>query len=361
MKLAIISHIKGKGSQAIVEEAKQYFSEAVHLDIRNISVSLHKDKTQIFYGSEPLEDYDCIYLRGSYKYALLNRCFTRSLYHRTYMPIQHHSFTLAHNKLLTLLELQKHNLPIPHTYFAATPDLAKKLIKDVHYPIILKIPEGGLGKGVLVADTEAAAKSMIDALELFKQPYLIQEFIDTKESTASDLRVLVVGGKVAGCMKRIASPGDIRSNIHTKGKGVAHTPSPEVEQLALRSAKLIGADICAVDILEGIKPAILEVNLSPGLEGITRYTKTNIANIIAKSLFEQTKRFQQARTKTPNAHSFVQEPQNESFVTLNIVNGMIKLPKYVTDLSGFTLDDDVIITAKKGKITIDEHAIAKDD
>ncbi len=361
MKLAIISHIKGKGSKAIVEEAKNYFTQADHLDIRKVKVDIHKDHLHVSYNGQSLEEYDCIYLRGSYKYALLNRSLTRALQHQVYMPIQPHSFTLAHNKLLTLLELQKNNLPIPHTYFAATPEVAKELLKKVHYPIILKVPEGGLGKGVMIADSDAAANSMIDALELFKQPYLIQEFIETKDVTASDLRILVAGGKVVGCMKRYAKQGEIRSNIHAKGRGIAHEPTAEIEQIAIKSSKLIGADICAIDILEGLKPAILEVNLSPGLEGITHYTNTNVANLIAKTLYENTKIFHAKKDKSPDVRTIMNEDLTQSFVSLHIMNGMIKLPKYLTDLTGFTIDDEVVISAKKGEFTVKEHTIKKDE
>ena len=362
MKLAVISYIKGKGSKAIVEAAKEYFDEAEHLDIKKIKVSIHKDYLQVKYDDKPLHDYDCIYLRGSYKYALLNRSLTRALQHQVYMPLQPHAFTIAHNKLLTLLELQKNNIRVPHTYFAATSEIAKQLLQKVQYPIILKIPEGGLGKGVMIADSDMAAKSMIDALELFKQPYMIQEFIETTDKHASDLRVLVANGKVVACMKRQAAPGDMRSNIHAKGTGCAHEPSAEIEQLALKSAKLVGADICAVDVLEGLQPAILEVNLSPGLEGIMKYTKTNVAKIIAKELYENTKLFNAKKNKQPNADSFVNGNNlKESFVSLNIINGMIKLPKYVTDLTGFTMNDEVIISAKKGEFTVKEHSIKKDD
>jgi len=361
MKLGVISHIKGKGSQSVVQEAKNYFDEAHHLDIKQFEVNIHKENLQVNYKGKPLDDYDCLYIRGSYKYALLNRSLTRALMHKTYLPIEPNAFTVAHNKLLTILELQRSKINVPHTYFAATSSVAKQMVKNAQYPLILKIPEGGLGKGVMVADTTAAATSMIDALELFNQPYLIQEFIETRHKDPSDLRVLVVGGKVVACMERFAAKGDIRSNLHAKGKGAQCEPSAEVEQIALKSAKLLGADICAVDILEGIRPAVVEINLSPGLEGITKYTKTNVANIIAKFLFEKAKTLAASKIVNTDIRNIVHEPISESFVSLNIVHGMIKLPKYVTDLTGFTMDDEVIINAKKGVFTVKEHAIKKHD
>lgn len=359
MKLAVISHIRGKGSEAIIKEAKSFFTQADHLDIKKISVHIHKDHLQVHYNNKPLEHYDCIYLRGSYKYALLNQALTRALHDQVYMPLQPQTFTLSHNKLLTLLELQKNHITVPHTHFAATPDVAKDLLREVQYPIILKIPEGGLGRGVMVADSEPAAKSMIDALELFKQPYLIQEFIETKDSHPCDLRVLVVSGRIAACMKRYAATGDIRANIHAKGKGVPHRPSAEVEQLALKTAKIVGADICAVDVLEGIRPAILEVNISPGLGGITKYTKINVARIIAEKLHHQTTLFRNPK-KPADTPSFIDEKTNQSIINLHIVNGIIKLPKYVTDITEFTMDDEVIITSKKGIFTVKEHPIKKE-
>ena len=363
MKLAVISNIKGKGSEAIVGAAKKYFTKADHLDIKKISVHIHKDSLRVYYEQKELPEYDCIYLRGSYKYALLNRSVTRALHHKVYMPLQPQAFALAHNKLLTLLELQKNNILVPYTYFAATPDLAKELLREVKYPIILKIPEGGLGRGVVFAESEAAAKSMIDALELFKQPYLIQEFIETKDETPCDLRVIVVGGKIAACMKRFAAKEEIRANIHAKGRGVPHKPSPEVEQISIKTAKLIGADICAVDVLEGIRPAVLEANISPGLAGITKYTKNDVADNIAKMLYERTKQFAVEKQKKPNIQEIVRDLKNESesLISLNIINGIIKLPKYVADITGFTVNDEVMISAKKGEFKVKEHIIKKEE
>ncbi len=360
MKFAIIS-LTGKSSTQIVEQAKKYFDQADLLDIRNIEIRIDSDQTQVFYDKKPLSAYDCVYVRGSFKYDLLQRSLTKALYHDTYMPIKPESFSLCHNKLLTLLELQKNKISIPTTYFAATSDVAKEIFRDVTYPIIIKVPFGTQGKGVMIADSAEGARSVIDALDAFKQPYILQEYIETG---ATDLRVLVVGSQVY-CMKRIARRGELRANIHRGGRGEACLIDPQTEQIALRSARVVKADICAIDILQGTKPAVIEVNVSPGIQGLTKATNINIADKLAKYLYEATLEFKEQKKKSVQQPLRAIETKDKSakeiYTSLDIRNGIIRLPKLITGLSGFGMDDDIIVRVSKHKIEILEHKISKGD
>ncbi len=362
MKLAIIS-LGGESAKNILKEAKTYFKKTDLLNLKETEVHVDSKKIQVLYKEKPIEDYDCIYIRGSYKYSLLQRSLTRALHHKTYMPINPAAFTIGHNKFLTLLELQKNKIPLPKTYLAATTKAAKKLLEKIHYPIIMKIPEGTHGKGVMFADSESSARSMIDTLEIFKQPYILQEYVETG---ATDIRTIVAGDKVIACMKRKAPLTEMRANIHAGGKGQPYELDYDTEQIAIKAAHAIGAEICAIDILEtGKKSMVIEINLSPGLKGITSVTKKNIAKDIAKFLAKETKQFIASAQKTGYS-KIMQELELESknnketkeiLTSLNVKEGIIKLPKIISKISKLKSDDEVIIKIDKGKIEIKKHEI----
>ncbi len=362
MKLAVIS-LEGESSKNIVKEAKAFFTEVDSINLKDLDIEVDSKNTQIFYKNKSLNEYDCIYIRGSFRYVTLQRSITRALHNDTYMPIEPKSFTLGHNKFLTLIELQKYKIPMPTTYLTATTEGAKKLIENVHYPIIIKTPGGTHGKGVMFADSQSSAKSVLDALEVFNQPYIIQEYIETN---ATDIRLIVAGDRVIAAMKRKATKEELRANIHAGGEGTAYVPDYDTEQIAIKAAKAIGANICAVDILEAKEPLVIEVNLSPGLQGITKATKKNVAQMIARALAEQTKEFliqtkKQEEKLTPEEKIKEQKTKEKELLTsLDIKAGLIKLPKIITDITNFKPDDEVIIKMQKGKLKIEKHEIQKE-
>jgi len=362
MKLAIIS-LGGPSSKEVAKEAKAYFDKVDMLNLKDIDITADTERTVVLHKGKHIGNYDCIYVRGSYKYALLQRSISFALKDKAYIPIEPRSFTLSHNKLLTLLELQKYKVPIPKTYFAASTAGAKELLKEVKYPVIIKIPEGTHGKGVMFADSASSAKSVLDALEVFNQPYIIQEYIETG---ATDIRAIVAGNRVIASMKRKAMTQDeLRANIHAGGEGQPYTPDPDTEHVAVKSAKAIGADICAVDILEGREPTVIEINLSPGLRGITAATKKNVAQLVAKYLAEATKDFLEGKKTKTRLEELTEERAKEKtlkelITPINIKAGMIKLPKLVTEITEFHADEEVTIKMNKGKLIIEQHKIKKE-
>ena len=194
---------------------------------------------------------------------------------------------------------------------------------------------------------------------------LIQEYIESESTDIVDVRAIVIGNKVVAAMKRVATPEEHRANIHMGGKGIAYELDYDTEQLAVKAAKAIGADICAIDILEGAKPSVLEINLSLGLKGITEATKKNVADKIAKFLFEKTKEFEEIK-KSKGYEKIIKEIEltkgegtKEIITNLDIKAGIIKLPKIITDITDFTSDDEIVITAAKGKVEIKKHKIEK--
>src|SRR3989338_8295034 len=217
MKAAVMS-LGSKSSLMILEEMKKYFDSVDKIDLRDVEVNLGVGKLDVLYEGRQLPQYSCIYARGSFRYATLLRSVTRTLQRSSYMPIKAETFTLGHDKLLTHLALQHFNIPMPATYFASSTRAAKKILNEMSYPIVLKFPHGTGGKGVMFAESYAAASSMLDALIVLKQPFLIKEYVETG---GVDVRAIVVGDKVVASMKRKAVKGELRANIHAGGTGEA--------------------------------------------------------------------------------------------------------------------------------------------
>lgn len=189
----------------------------------------------------------------------------------------------SRDKLRSLQILSKDDgVEIPRTAFAKHPDNIKYLIKQVGgTPLIIKILEGTQGLGVVLAETASAAKSVIEAFYNVRVNILLQEFI--AEAAGSDIRVLVVGNRVVGAMRRHSESGDFRSNLHRGGIGEPIDLTKEESNTAIKAAKLLGLGVAGVDILQSKRgPLVIEVNSSPGLEGIETVTKKNIAAEIVK-------------------------------------------------------------------------------
>ena len=294
MKIGVIS-LGGRSSLELAKECKKYFDSVGILDLRKFTVELLDDKINVQYEGEELEEYDCLYVRGSFKYSLMQRSITRALNKKVYMPIEPQAFTMGHDKLLTLLELQKNKIAVPKTYYAATTKTAKEIIKKVNYPIIVKLQEGTHGKGVMIAETSKSAKTLLDLLEGFKKPYIIQEFVPTEGT--SDIRAIVCDNKILASYKRVAAEDEIRTNVHSGGKREKHELSKEESKLAIASAKILGCNICGVDILNAKRPSVIEINLSPCLYSIEEISGVNALKKIAQSLYNQTINFQEKREK----------------------------------------------------------------
>lgn len=296
MKIGIIS-LNGRSSKDIGFYCKKYFDQVDLLDIRDFEIRVN-DELKVIHLEETLKGYDCLYIRGSYKYALTARAITRALGKEVYIPIKPAAYTLGHNKFMTLLELQKNNIAIPKTHYASTTNVAKKILETANFPIIMKLSEGTHGRGVMVAETKKSARTILDLLEDFNKPYLIQEFVTTKDT--SDLRVIVAKKKVLGAYKRQAMEGEVRANIHAGGTRLKHDLSDHEVSLAIRSAEAIGADICGVDILNAESPSVIELNLSPSTIGLKDFCGVNISEAIAKELYAQTILFKKRLKKKEN-------------------------------------------------------------
>ncbi|MBN2458370.1 RimK family alpha-L-glutamate ligase [Candidatus Woesearchaeota archaeon] len=355
MDAAIVS-LGSKSSEWTYERMQEHFDSVTSLDIRKIEVNLGKD-AKVLYEGKPLGNFDCIYAKGSFKYAPLLRSFTTLRVAQSYMPIKANAFTIGHNKLLTQLKLQRAGIPTPQTYISSSVEAAKKLLMNINYPIIMKFPEGTQGKGVMYADSYASASSVLDALSSLKQPFLIQEYIETG---GSDIRAIVVGDKVVASMQRIAHEGEKRANIHAGGSGEPIELDSVTKKIAVKTAQAMGCDICAVDILENAKgPLVIEINLSPGLQGITQATKIDVAGHIAEYLAKKTRAFKELDTSN-NKHRIMKDlglaidtnSEQEIIINTDMRGNRILLPELVTRICSVDDKDELVLTVSKGKIII---------
>lgn len=354
MKAAVIS-LGSKSSKMLIKAMKKYLDAVDDINLKEIEVNLGEKGMEVLYKGKDIKDYECIYVKGSFKYVTILRTLTLALSKKAYMPIKAGAFTTGHDKLLTYLKLQHNNIPMPTTYLSSSPVAAKELLERVNYPIIMKFPSGTQGKGVMFADSFASASSMLDALEALKQPFIIQEYVETG---GTDVRLIVVGDKVVAAMKRKAIIGEKRSNIHAGGVGEPYEPSPKMKKIAVKTAEALGAEICGVDVLEAAKgPVVIEINLSPGLQGITKATKIDVADHIAKFLHKRTMETM-ASKKEPGAGKIftelgIEEARAKDIITnLDFRSDRILLPEVLTRITKFDEKTEVLIRAKKGKVEI---------
>jgi len=360
---AAIVSLGSVSSKLTLEAMKNYFEKVDHIDIRKIEVNLDSQNPLVLYKGKPLSHFDCIYAKGSFRYVTLLRSLTSVLIKDTYMPIIPEAFTVGHDKLLTQLHLQTEKIPMPTTYISSTTQAAKEILEKINFPIIMKFPHGTGGKGVMYADSYTSAVSVLDALASLKQPFLIQEFIETN---GVDTRAIVIGSKVVAAMKRRQpNPLEIRSNVHSGGIGEFCILDSVSKKLAVKAAKAVGADICGIDILEGMKgPVVIEINLSPGLQGIIKASKLDIPDMIASYLFTKTAEIMGKDQKKASSDILneigidgAKIKEKEIITSLDFKGDKILLPEIITKLTGFDDDAEVIIKATDCRLTIEKFNI----
>lgn len=356
LRAGIIS-LGSKSSKMTAEEMEEFFGHVDMLQLKEMEVVLGKD-AGVFYQGKPLEYYDCLFVKGSFRYAHLLRSITSMLQGKIpYIPLPADSFTIVHNKLLTHLALQQHDIPMPKTYVSPNVDTAKELLKRVNYPIVMKFPEGTQGKGVMFADSISSASSLLDALGALNQPFIIQEYIETG---GTDLRVIVIGDTAVAGMERKATTDEKRANIHAGGAGKIVQLSRETKTLAIKTARALGAEICGVDILEGpLGAVVIEANISPGLQGITAASGINVARELAKHMYQQTchaLKIEEEVHKQKVIKEMNNQENNKSEIITNLQfkGERIILPKLVTEMTKFNELENYVIKSKEGKLEIEE-------
>jgi ribosomal protein S6--L-glutamate ligase len=233
---------------------------------------------EIHYRGRKLEDFDAVVPRIGASVTFYGSAVVRQFEMMgVYCVNESVAINRARDKLRSLQLLARRGIGLPVTAFAHSPDDTGDMIKLVGgAPMVVKLIEGTQGKGVVLAETDKAASSVIDAFRDLNAYFLVQEFIE--EAKGSDIRCFVVGGKVIAAMKRKAPPGEFRSNLHRGGTASTVKLTREERATAARAARVLGLNVAGVDIVRtNAGPAVLEVNSSPGLEGIEKTTGIDIA------------------------------------------------------------------------------------
>lgn len=281
MKIAILSNGNGNYStKRLVEEAKKRGHEVKVIKYRECYASIEKSNPTVSYRGEDLGKFDAIIPRIASYMTRYGTAIVRQLEMQGVYTI---SGSLAINrsrdKLRSLQVLAKAGVGIPKTVVSRnSTDIDNLLEKLGGMPIIIKLARGTHGNGVVLAETKKAAKSVLQAFYLTNEDgtnILLQEFV--KESAGTDIRALVVGGRVVASMKRQSLDDDFRSNLHKGGEGTKIKLTEEERKMAIKAAKAMGLNVAGVDMMRSDRgPLILEVNASPGF-GIEKVTGRNVA------------------------------------------------------------------------------------
>jgi ribosomal protein S6--L-glutamate ligase len=245
-------------------------------------------KPMVHYKELKLDDFDVIIPRIGASITYYGSAILRQFEMMgVYALNESTSITRSRDKLRALQILSRSGIGLPTTSYAHSTKMTEKLIRMVGgVPCVIKLIEGTQGKGVILAETHKAAESVIDGLRQMKAHFLVQEFI--KESNGCDIRAFVIGDKVVASMMRKAKEGEFRSNLHRGGSATQVEMSEEEKSVAVNAAKALGLNVAGVDLLRSHRgPLVLEVNSSPGLQGIEASTGLDIAGMIVDYIEEQ--------------------------------------------------------------------------
>ncbi|HEY9017201.1 30S ribosomal protein S6--L-glutamate ligase [Thiomicrospira sp.] len=298
MKIAILSRNRNLYStRRLVEAAEARGHEVRVIDALRCYMNITSHHPEIHYKGEVLTGFDAVIPRIGASITFYGTAVLRQFEMMGVYPLNESvAISRSRDKLRSLQLLSKHGVGLPVTSFAHSPDDIDDLLNIVGgAPAVIKVLEGTQGIGVVLAENKQAAKSVIQAFMGLKEHILVQEFI--KEAGGSDIRCFVVGGKVVAAMKRQGQEGEFRSNLHRGGSAVLTRISPEERATALRAAKIMGLNVCGVDILRSNHgPVVMEVNSSPGLEGIENASGKDVADMII-GFVEKTAKPNKTQTK----------------------------------------------------------------
>ena len=298
MKIAVLSrNPRLYSTRRLVEAGQQRGHEMVVIDTLRAYMNIASHKPQIHYRGKPLEGFDAVIPRIGASVTFYGCAVLRQFEMMGVYPLNESvAISRSRDKLRALQLLSRKGIGLPVTGFAHSPDDIPDLIQMVGgAPLVIKVLEGTQGMGVVLAETHKAAESVIEAFLGLKQDIMVQEYI--QEAGGADIRCFVVGDKVIAAMKRQAKAGEFRSNLHRGGSASLIKITPEERMTAVRAAKVMGLNVAGVDILRSNHgPLVMEVNSSPGLEGIETTTGKDVAGMIIEHL-EKNAEHGQTRTK----------------------------------------------------------------
>lgn len=280
----------------LVEVGKSRGHNMRIIDVNKCYMNIAHNNSRVYYrGGEEIIDVDAIIPRIGpsntfYGTAVLRHFEAKGIYSLNSSI----AISRSRDKLRSLQLLSQKGLPMPTTGFANSPEDTENVIKLVNgTPLIVKLLEGTQGKGIVIAETKSAATSVINAFKHLEQNILVQEFI--KEAQGRDIRCFVIGDKCVAAYMRVAKEDEFRANIHQGGMGIPVVTTRKENALAIQAAKAMGLRVAGVDIIRSKEgPLVLEVNSSPGLEGIEKVSGVDIATSIFEYIEKNAKSIKRA-------------------------------------------------------------------
>ena len=291
MKIALMARNPNLYShQRLIEAAEERGHEVEVIDTMRVYVHIASHRPEMYYRGEKLEGFDAVIPRIGASVTFFGTAVLRQFEMMGVYPLNESvAISRSRDKLRSHQLLARKGIGLPVTVFAHSTSRADDIVEMLGgAPVIIKLLEGTQGIGVVLGETAGAAKSMIQAFGGLKANILVQEFI--KEAGSSDIRCLVVGEKVVASMMRKGAEGDFRSNLHRGGSALTVKITPEERSTAVRAAKVMGLNVCGVDMLRSNHgPVVMEVNSSPGLEGLEKATGKDAAGAIIQFLEKNAK------------------------------------------------------------------------
>jgi ribosomal protein S6--L-glutamate ligase len=291
LRIAILSrNRKLYSTTRLVETCRQRGHEVTVLDVVRCYMNISSEKPELHYKGEVLSDFDAVIPRIGASVTFYGTAVLRQLEMMGVFPANESvAISRSRDKLRSLQLLSRAGVGMPKTGFANSPDDIQDLIKMLGgAPMVIKLLEGTQGIGVVLAETRKAAESVIEAFMGMKTDILVQEFI--QEAGGSDIRCFVIGNKVVAAMIRQAPEGEFRSNLHRGGSAQLVKITPRERATAIKAAKVMGLNVAGVDILRSNRgPLVMEVNSSPGLEGIEGATGRDVAGMIIEFIEKHAK------------------------------------------------------------------------
>jgi ribosomal protein S6--L-glutamate ligase len=288
MRLVMLARNAGLYSHQRLAEAARARGHSIDIiNTLHVHMNITSNRPTLRYGGKTLPIYDAVIPRIGASVTHYGLAVLRQFEMQGVFPLNESvAIGRSRDKLRALQLMARQGIELPVTAFAHGPKKGEDVIKEVGgAPVVIKLLEGTQGMGVILADTDASARSIIEAFSAANVNIMVQEFI--AEAAGSDIRALVIGGRVIAAMQRFGRKGEFRSNLHRGGKADVVALSEHERQTAIRSAEVIGLNVCGVDMLRSRRgPVVMEVNSSPGLEGIERATGIDIAGEIIAFLEE---------------------------------------------------------------------------
>lgn len=291
MKIAMMAQNANLYSHQRLKEAAEAKGHTLDI-IKTLGcyMNIASRRPEIYYNGEKLPKYDAVIPRIGASVTFYGLAVLRQFEVQGTYPLNESvAIGRSRDKLRSMQLMARDGIGLPVTTFAHDPKQTEEVLKIAGgAPTVIKLLEGTQGIGVVLADTDRSAKSVIEAFRGANVNIMVQEFI--KEAGGTDIRALVVGGKVIAAMKRSGAEGEFRSNLHRGGSAAQVRISPEERSTAIRAAKTMGLNVCGVDMLRANHGAVvMEVNSSPGLEGVEKATGIDVADKIIEFMEKNAK------------------------------------------------------------------------